>query len=271
MDNRHLRKFIRDFLPPIFTRFLERKLIDGGYFGDYSSWEEARCHADGYGAKVILDRVRASLSLVRDGNAVFERDSVLFDEVQYSWPLIAGLLWIASCNGNQLTIADFGGSLGSSYYQNIRFLSHLEKFRWGIIEQPAFVECGLKEFANKNLAFYESLESCVAAEHPDTLLLLSVLQFLENPYELLQKVIEANFKFIIIDRTPFVEKRKERIVVQKVPPEIYPASYPARFLNIDSFRATMNEAYEEVAIFSTGDHANIEAIFRGFIFKRRST
>ena len=56
---------------------------------------------------------------------VYERDSVLFDTIRYSWPLLSDLLRAASEDQNHLSVLDFGGSLGSSYYQNRVFLSHL--------------------------------------------------------------------------------------------------------------------------------------------------
>ena len=73
-------------------------------------------------AQDILDKVLAATLKVKQGQAVFERDSVLFDEIEYSWPLLAGLMWAAASNGGKLNVLDFGGALGSSYYQNRKFL-----------------------------------------------------------------------------------------------------------------------------------------------------
>jgi putative methyltransferase (TIGR04325 family) len=55
---------------------------------------------------------------VRCGEAVFGRNSVLFDEIQYSWPVTAALMWAAARNNRNPHIIDFGGSLGNSYFQD---------------------------------------------------------------------------------------------------------------------------------------------------------
>ena len=67
--------------------------------GNYASWEDATAKCDGYDAEHILTRVLESTLKVKSGDAIFERDSVLFDEIEYSWPLLAGLMWAAARNG----------------------------------------------------------------------------------------------------------------------------------------------------------------------------
>ena len=261
----------RNFLTQILSKHLA---CDLSYTGNYNSWQEAQSASGGYDAALILDRVRDSLLKVKDGKAAYERDSVLFDEVQYSWPLLTGLLWAASRNGNRLNLVDFGGSLGSSYYQNRTFLAHLPELRWSIIEQHNFVQCGKKDFETEQLKFYFTLDDCMAERHPDTLLLCSVLPYLEQPYELLQEAMDRGFDTIIIDRTPVLLTGDDRITVQHVPPSIYQASYPAWFLNKTKFCRFLEPAYELVAEFEAlaGEISleDVTAHEKGFIFKRRS-
>ena len=265
-----IKQILNPWIPPALLRFYEKSFIRFGYFGDYSDWEDARSSEGGYDSEVILKRVRASACRVRDGLAVFERDSVLFEEIQYSWPLLAGLLWIASLNGNRLNLVDFGGSLGSSYFQNRQFLKHLNDLNWCVVEQEQFVTCGRNDFEDGFLKFFANLDECVAQQSPDTILLGSVIQYLQRPYDFLQEVIDREFDFIILDRTPFLEVGKDRLTIQKVPPSIYEASYPAWFLNLDKFKRFMLDHYDLVAEFDTSDRTNIAAVFKGFIFKRIS-
>jgi putative methyltransferase (TIGR04325 family) len=206
-----------------------------GSFRDCTTWEEARKASTGYDTDLILNKVRDSLLKVKSGEAVYERDSVLFDEIQYSWPLLAGLLWIATQKGNRLSLVDFGGSLGSTYYQNRKFLAHLKELRWSIVEQKRFVECGKREFETEHLKFYEDLDKCFRENRPDAILFSSSLQYLEKPYAVLEKIKSLGFEFILFDRTPLLDKGGDRITVQKVPPAIYEASYPAWFFNRGKF------------------------------------
>src|SRR4051812_16031823 len=86
------------------------------FTGDYDSWEAAQKDSTGYNTEIILDRTCAALLKVKNGAAVFERDSVLFDQPQYSFGLMAGLLRAAMMNNGRLSVLDFGGSLGTSYF-----------------------------------------------------------------------------------------------------------------------------------------------------------
>lgn len=259
----------RELIPPVVLKMLGRVLGRQIYSGNFASWEEAKKTSGGYDSITILTKVRDALLKVKSGEAVYERDSVLFDEAQYSWPLLAGLLWIASLHGNRLNLVDFGGSLGSAYYQNRKFLVHLQELQWSIVEQQNFVECGKQYFETEQLNFYHTLDDCFAERNPDTILLGSVLPYLEKPYDLLREVIERGFKYVIFDRTPILEKGADRLTVQKVPDEIYEASYPAWFFNQEKFLNFFEPDYELIADFESADRANIPSTFKGFIFRRR--
>jgi putative methyltransferase (TIGR04325 family) len=238
-----------DLIPPVVLKMVRRIRGRFGSFRECATWEEARKASTGYDTDLILNKVRDSLLKVKSGEAVYERDSVLFDEIRYSWPLLAGLLWIASQKGGRLNLVDFGGSLGSTYYQNRKFLAHLEELRWNIVEQKKFVECGRRNFENGHLKFHEDLEECVREQRPDAILFSSVLQYLEKPYDVLEKVLSLGFEFVLFDRTTFLEKGDDRITVQKVPPAIYEASYPAWFFNRGKFLDFFSRDYELMAEF----------------------
>jgi putative methyltransferase (TIGR04325 family) len=168
---------------------------------------------------------------VKTGEAVYERDSVLFDKIEYSWGLLAGLQKAAIENNLQLSVLDFGGSLGSSYFQNKSFLTSLSKIEWSVVEQQHFVECGNNCIADEQLKFYSSIEDCLKDRKPNVLLLSGVLQCVENPYEWINAFLKFNFPYILIDRTAFTNSPKDILTIQKVPENIYQASYPAWFFS----------------------------------------
>ena len=269
----NLKKLAADLMPPIVWRFYQRSIRGSGYFGDYPDWQSAKQASSGYDADLILDKVREALLKVKRGEAVYERDSVLFDEVHYSWPLLAGLLWVASLKGNRLNLVDFGGSLGSSYFQNRSFLTHLTELSWSVIEQEKFVTCGRSLFEDEHLHFFYDLDECTASRHPDIILLSSVIPYVEHPYKLLEMVLAYGFEFIIFDRTPLLAEGDDRILVQKVPAGIYPASYPAWMLNRKKFLALFAEKYEMInefdALAGSVDLGDTQANDRGFLFRKK--
>jgi len=225
-----IKLLAKDLLPPFLQRCL-RELGGGNKWkGDYPDWASAIAASSGYDAGDILERVRAAARSVRDGKAMWERDSVCFHHEEYNWQLIACLMTVAARSGGKLHLLDFGGALGSTYMQHRKLLSALPECSWSVVEQPHFVSCGKKEFCTDVLDFFESIEECLDHRAINVFLFSSVLQYLEDPYDLLGKVLKLSPDAIVIDRTPFANTG-ERITVQYVPKSIYPASYPCRFLD----------------------------------------
>ena len=266
-----LKSLVVDWLPPALVRTVGRRLgrVGNHWSGDYRSWDEALAQSSGYDAEDILARVTASALSVKNGEAACERDAVVFAEPQYDWPALAGILLAAASAGGQLDVLDFGGSLGSLYYLNRRFLEHLPGARWSVVEQPGFVRTGRARFEDERLRFYESIGDCRRERQPHTVILSSVLPYLSDPYRLLGEIVAERFAFVVIDRTSFNGEGRDRLTVQKVDPAIYPASYPCWFFDETRLRARMDEEYDLVAEFATDDRANIPSYFKGFIFKRR--
>ena len=243
--------------------------------GDYADWAGARAAAKGYDAANILEIQRASMRKVRDGEAVYERDSVVFDKIEYFFPTLAALLLIASRNNGRLSVLDFGGALGSTYYQNRHLLSHLSALSWHVVEQPHFVSAGRAEFENEHLRFFPTIAESWAAERPDVVLFSSVLQYLEKPAELLAEIAVAGPAYILVDRTPILDSGRERIVVQTVPPIIYPASYACRLFAPGAMEAVLAPAYDVVFDFEVhvGTVIKVDdslARYRGMLFRHKS-
>ena len=90
-----MKKFIKSFIPPIFLAFLKKFRINKyGWKGNYPNWQKAQEDSSGYDSDEIIQKVRSSLLKVRNGEAVYERDSIIFDEIQYSWPILSGLMFV---------------------------------------------------------------------------------------------------------------------------------------------------------------------------------
>lgn len=243
------------------------------FTGAYSSWAEAAQEATGYDSAVILEKTRDALLKVKNGESIYERDSVLFEKIQHSFPLLAGLLRAAQAHDGRLCVVDFGGALGSSYFQCRGFLQVLRKLEWLVVEQAAHVACGKENFASEQLHFHATMQDCLAGHQPNALLLSSVLQYVPDPYTLLGSLLQHRINHLIIDRTAFLHSDRERLTVQHVPSAIYTASYPAWFFGETQFQAAIISAgYELVADFPGSDDISPEgekAYFKGFIYALR--
>lgn len=271
--NERIKGIVMDFIPPLFSKIYLGTKAKYGFSGNYSSWEEAKRASTGYDSDSILKKVKDALLKVKNGEAVYERDSVLFDKIEYSWPLLSGLLWIAANEDGKLRLIDFGGSLGSSYFQNRLFLKTLKEVEWNIVEQKHFVECGKKHFEDDKLRFYESIEECLAKQRqpPNAILLSGVIQYTEKPYELIDYIINKKFKYLIFDRTTFNKCNNDKLVVQRINPVIFKASYPCWFLNKNRFVQMFNDKYVLISEFKGFENSEVRnsPLFFGFIFVLR--
>lgn len=269
--------YLKALIPPLFA--LSYNKIRGKgvqWSGNYSSWEQALKNCNGYEDAEIFQKVKKAAIAVKEGEAIYERDSVLFYQPAYSWELIANLLKMALEEDGELCVLDFGGAFGSTYFQNRSYLSGINNLTWCIVEQAHFVDFGKKHFENDTLRFYYSLDEVLVEHKPRVLLLLSVLQYLPNPWEWIQKFKESGIPDILIDRTAFIGgNSKDKLTIQKIPKNIYRASYPAWFFNEDKFVATFEPEFELVAANESNITKSIflgakEAYWKNFVFRKNN-
>ncbi len=266
--------FLRDLAPPVLVD-LYRRLRGQGirYAGPYATWTAAAADSQGYGAEGIVEKVRTATRAVVAGRAAAERDSVLLEKRPYPFPLIAVLLRAASERHGALTVLDFGGALGSSYYQCRGFLATVNPLRWHVVEQPEFVACGRAEFENDVVRFFDDIEAGVSDAPPDAVVLSGVLQYLPDPAAVLARLAQTGARYVVIDRTPVSTTGRQMIVVQIVPETISRSSYPSWLFDEALLKEPLLQLYECLADFDAVDGAigsrPMSASFKGFIFRRR--
>ncbi len=267
-----IRSLARDWMPPVLARSVQAVRSDGIRFdGPFASWEDATAKSTGYDADDILARVLDATLKVRRGEAAYERDSVLFDRIDYVWPVTAGLMWAAARANGRLDVLDFGGSLGSSYFQHARLLAALAEVRWSVVEQPHFACAGQAALQDERLRFHESIGQCLAASRPNVILLSSVLQYLADPLPVITELCATGAAVIIVDKTIVNTSRGHRIYVQQVPASIYRASYPCRSLSESALVASFGPAYRLECAFDSGDFPPLRQVgsqFRGFLLAK---
>ncbi len=286
-----LKKIIINLTPPVFIKIIKKlknifnegkkyKSIKNyylhGWYAGFNKYEEIKKKCCGYSADEIINKCSQSLLKVKNGEAVYERDSVIFDKIQYSFPLLASLSAVASKSGNRLDLIDFGGSLGSSYFQNRSALSFLNYLRWSIVAQENFVTEGIKNFQDDVLKFYYTIDDCLKENKPNVIVLSSVLQYLENPYSFLEEIMKYNFENIIFDLTGFVEGDDDIPTLQIVPEKIYKADYACWFFNEEKFLKFFENKYDLIFDFDCSIGRDFEiynynkrAKYKGFYFTKK--
>jgi len=248
--------------------YLERK-SGRRWRGSYPSWDDAARLCTGYDSEIIFSRVKDAALKVKEGEGAYERDAVVFQEPDYCWQLVRSLLAIAKQSGGVLRVLDYGGSLGSTYFKNRVLFSNMKEFHWSVVEQPPFVHFGREHFADENLDFFESIPACLAVRKPTIALFSAVLGYLSDPAMPLALVKQAEIPNIVIDRTGFMRSDRERITIQRVGDEIYPATYPFRFLSRTQLQKLLAPEYGESGAFTAFDHSTRFADFLGMTFYRK--
>lgn len=257
---------------------MRRSLLGLGWrFSDEpNGWAAACARSEGYDADLIVERVAAATREVLAGRALFERDSVLFQQPEYRYPILAALLRAASLNDGALEVVDFGGSLGSTFRQCRPMLDGLRRLRWHIVEQPQFVSVGRREFTTEELSFVSSLDELPATDVAPLVLLSGVLQYLESPDRTLAEVASARPSHLLIDRTPVSDLDEHHLCVQHVPETIYAASYPCWVLSRTKLTTALASAgFELVDDFACLDgaartDAGLRFEFRGLWMEKKA-
>jgi putative methyltransferase (TIGR04325 family) len=226
-----------------------------GWFGDYKTWEAAQSDCEGYDSEGILQKVVEAARQVKEGKATYERDSVLFFEKEENEFVVQAIKYasnpsLETQNSKLKTqntegvvrVLDFGGSLGSTCFQNRSFIPQLEK--WCVVEQEHFVAIGKKEFEDSILSFELNIETAYQKIKPQIVLLNSLLQYLEKPYEILKEIEKLPIDYLLIERTPVADLEKDRITKQIVPNYIYKASYPSWIFSEKQLENTLLKNWE---------------------------
>jgi len=267
------KNLIKQWTPPAFLDLL-RSMSNQSIrmSGNYSNWEDAMALCEGYNQSVIFEKTLSSALQVKNGLKPYERDSVLFDRIVYSWPILASLNWAAAQDSGKLRVLDFGGALGTSYFQNRKFIDHLSEVCWHIVEQPKLAELGNKHLKDNFLSFSSNIEDGFRFSSPNFVLLSSVLQYIGDPFDVIANLANRDVSVIALDRTPFLnEDQKTFIQKQSVPSQIYSASYPCYLFNENEIISAFTKyGYQLVESFHSLDKLSTKATWKGMIFKKTS-
>ncbi|QDU79194.1 hypothetical protein Pla110_08990 [Polystyrenella longa] len=271
------REHLRSWLPPALLRWRRRwnpNLIR--FTGDYPNFETALADASGYDSELIQKRVIDAQRQVRAGKGLFAQDGVVIDSACPPLRLLSVLYHLGlEKDSKSISVIDFGGALGSTY-DRCRHAAPVDlKFDWTIVEQPALIQAGRDDFTTSELKFSPSIEERLAQGPVDLLLLSGVLPYLQEPFSFLRMIANTEIPWIVIDRTPLLFQKCNRLTLQHVPASIYgsPQSYPAWFLDHNELCDILSSHYEIISQHPSGDGefdlGDVQSLSYGMIWKRR--
>lgn len=263
----------RFWLPPVVRHGLNRLAGQTFFYrGRFLNWEQACKAADGYGDDRVIERMHTAALAVRDGQAKWERDGVLYDCIQPDFPMLAGMSR-AIRPDRSLRVLDVGGAFGSSWLQARHGMPDIH-LNWTIVEQERVVELAQRDFATQGIRYTTSLDEALAYGAYDLALFSSVLQYLPDPHGMLDRVIACGIEWLLIDRHP-CSSIGELATLQHCPRRLYEATYPSWLFDCDRMWASLVATHEQIfswrgldkQISGHGFHAD----FVGTLWKRRNT
>lgn len=264
-----LRATMKALCPKTVVRFVRSLLPPAVSWGPpLPSWDAAAARCTGYDASSILRKVVEATRAVERGDAPYERDSILFDSIEYSWPLLASLLAIHAKRGH-LRLVDFGGSLGSCYRQNRKFLDELDGIIWTIVEQEHFVAAGREEFQTDRLRFAMRMEDPLPEGAYDAIHFGSVLNYLEAPWKWLDQAHALGIPYLIIDRTHAHDGPEDHFRRQRVREPIYDATYPCRIFSKPALEERLARSWQLVESWESVFKADDKFRTVGYFYARR--
>jgi putative methyltransferase (TIGR04325 family) len=258
---------MRKFVPPVVIELLLRLGAGGNRFkyGE-KSFEEALAKSTGYNSKLIEAAFVKSSAQVRDGEAAYERDGVVFDSIQYSWPLLASIVG-APMRDATLRVLDWGGALGSTYRQNISLLraSGLE-VEWTVLEQAHLAHVGKNDFTNNELSFVSDFYE-LSGRGFDLVLFASSICYLRDPQAAISLATSLSPSRIIFDRTPETRTGTSVIGIQYVGKGIYSASFPIHAFEPGALDAMIGSKYSRICDWESDLQPDPKTVSKGYVFQ----
>jgi putative methyltransferase (TIGR04325 family) len=227
--------------------------------------------ATGYDRSIILERLIVAAERATSSHGqMFDRDGVVFEKPITPFPLLAHILATRRRISDRLQVIDFGGGLGSTYRQCRPFLSQFSRLRWSVVEQVHVAMAGRQRFQDENLEFHDNMIDAAADASPDVIVFSSVLQYLEDPYRVLDQAARLGSQAILIDRTPFSETSADAYAIQVVDEVIFPARLPFRVFGNDRLEDFLRGRYCKIGEFDAIDPnmtlGKIAVKFKGLAF-----
>lgn len=256
-----IKEILRQLIPPILLSAFKRKRW--GFFGHYKEFESTPAKTDFYAQDIIFEKVKLAFSIFERGEAYFERDACPIRERTYNWPIVALIQ-----SFGKVDVLDFGGGFGTVYWQNLDFIKNSIK-TWTIVEQPHYIDYLREKFKrHPQLRFHKTIDE---AHKPDVVILSGVVQYIADPYKLLEQIKALNADQLIFDRTPMIKEGEERVTIQKLNPKIYPVDLKAWFLNERKLIEFLSPQYELACRFNESriEIESGQGFYEGYYFKRR--
>lgn len=122
--------------------------------------------------------------------------------------------YIAIHSAKKINVLDFGGACGAHYFETKRFIPDRISLNWQVVDTPQMaLSAKEKNLNHSELYFFDSLNKVTTKI--DFLHSSSTLQYVPDPYQCLQELLQLKANFLFFNRMMFNENDSDFITVQK--------------------------------------------------------
>ena len=190
------------------------------------NWESAVAGSSGYQSPQTISTIEGSDPVVDKGTIKL---SFLGNRyLQVSSAILSGLNPEKMKLDSTIRVLDIGGGLGEYFFLLQSNLSNL-KFEWLILETPALCQLATSKHANSlGVSWTDTLND----KHQtfDIVLLSSVIQYVEKPFELIEMAIQKA-PLLIFNRMPLSKDPNNLVCIQRPGLLETKGSYPVHILS----------------------------------------
>ena len=207
-----IRDGIRGFLAPIIG------------FRVAKSWSDATSRSSGYQSPQTINSLVGSDPVDELNQGIESHVGSRFQQIASAF--LEGIAAVQ--HQSMVRVLDIGGGLGEYFFLFEKMVPSLE-LQWTIIETPVVCELARSTTPTRaNLSWINRLDD--AEGHFDIALMSGVIQYVERPYELLNKGIEKS-DFLILNRCPITHSQRRVVCIQR--PGFFESkgSYPVHMLS----------------------------------------
>lgn len=128
--------------------------------------------------------------------------------------LLSGMTqYINSFSVDKINVLDFGGACGAHYFEIRRFLPENISLNWNVVETPKMVLSAQKSNLETNeLHFFSSIDYINV--EIDFLHSSSTMQYVSDPYQVLDRFLKLKAKWLFFNRMVFNENDYDFITIQ---------------------------------------------------------
>jgi len=232
----NITKMINGMLPPTIKTLMRGTLSRFIGFVEVGSWPEAQKAVAGYESDTAVESIIESIQLAHasstDTKALASRDLQIIS----SFAIAIAAVDVSSTN---IRVIDVGGAGGDYFFMFANAMPAVT-FDWVVVETPALATAISKTDLSmgRDIRWVSSLDE--AGDDFDIALMSSVMQYVDDPYGLLNEVV-GKCKVMVINRIPLTSSVVDQATVQHVRTHGRRGAYPAWFFSQNVFLAQIQK------------------------------